>query len=367
MRAMEKKRFLENKKGLRALIFLIIAALLFVYLNQVFSIGNTDASKEIITSFYEEEDNTIDVVYMGTSATNRYFNPPLAYEEEGIAVYNMAIMGMPMFFVPTLIDEVEKTQDPQLYIIELRNVLKSKDEVTDAHIRRVTDSMKFSPNRFKAVDIALDYTEGAEGEISNIDEEKLSYYIPIVKYHSRLTAGEITAGDVFLADGQSAVKGYVLSQLTVTQKSQKASVYSDERAALAPEMEGALVDVLDICDQLRADGKEVMFVLSPYVVKDGQMAKFNTAMDMVEERGYTVLNCNDEDVLADMDIDWETDFYNSKHVNYMGAEKYTMYLTDYITENYDLPDRRGDDAYASWGEAYDKYKDYVKDGIQYYE
>ncbi len=361
------KTALERKTGLRVLVFLIIAALLFVYLNQVFSIGNTDASKEIITSFYEEEDDTIDVIYMGTSATNRYYNPGQAYEEEGVAAYNMAIMGMPMFFMPTMIDEVEKTQDPDLYIIEIRNVLKSKDEVTDAHIRRVTDSMKFSPNRFKAVNIALDYTEGAKGENSDIDDEKLSYYIPIIKYHSRATSGELTAGDVFLTDGQSAVKGYVLSPLTVTQKAQKDSVYSDDRKAMAPEMTEAFEDTLKACDQLKAEGKEILFVLSPYVVRKGQMAKFNTAKDMIEARGYTFLNCNDTAVLEEMGIDWETDFYNSKHVNYQGAEKYTRYLTKYIKENYEVPDRRGDEAYSSWSDAYEKYADYVKDGIQYYK
>lgn len=362
-----KTKFLERKTGLRVLIFLVVAALLFVYLNQVFSIGNTDASKEIIQSFYEEEDDTVDVVYLGTSATNRYYNPALAYEEEGIAAYDMAIMGMPMFFVPTMIDEVEKTQDPDLYIIELRNVLKSKNDVTDAHIRRVTDSLKFSANRFKAVNIALEYTEGATGDVTDIDEEKLSYYVPIVKYHSRATSGELTAGDVFLADGQSAVKGYVLSPLTVTQKAQKESVYSDERADLAPEMAEAVEEVLDVCDELKAEGKEIMFVLSPYVVREGQMEKFNTAMDMVKARGYEVLNCNDEEVLADMGIDWETDFYNSKHVNYQGAEKYTRYLTKYIKANYEIPDRTGDEAYSSWSDAYAEYCDYVKDGIQTYK
>lgn len=369
MQAMKTKtkNALERKTGLRVLVFLLIAALLFVYLNQVFSIGNADASKEIIQSFYEEENDTVDVVYMGTSATNRYYNPGQAYEEGGVAAYNMAVMGMPMFFVPTMIDEVEKTQDPQLYIIEIRNVLKSKDEVTDAHIRRVTDSLKFSPNRFKAVDIALDYTEGAQGELSNIDEEKLSYYVPIVKYHSRATSGELSAGDVLLVDGQSAIKGYVLSPLTVTQKAQKASVYSDERGALAPEMTEAFEATLDACDQLKAEGKEVLFILSPYVVRKGQMEKFNVAADMIRERGYDFLNCNDEAVLEEMGIDWEADYYNSKHVNYKGAEKFTGYLTEYIKANYEIPDRRGDEIYSSWSKAYDKYLDYVKDGIQHYK
>lgn len=361
------KNALERKTGLRVLVFLLIAALLFVYLNQVFSIGNTDASKEIIHSFYEEEDDTIDVLYMGTSATNRYYNPGQAYEEEGVAAYNMAVMGMPMFFMSTMIDEVEKTQDPGLYIIEIRNVLKSKDEVTDAHIRRVTDSMKFSADRFKAVNIALEYTEGAKGELSDVDEEKLSYYIPVIKYHSRATSGELTAGDVFLTDGQSAVKGYVLSPLTVTQKAQKESVYSDERSALAPEMAAAFEEALKRCDQLKAEGKEILFVLSPYVVREGQMDKFNTAKDMIEAHGFDFLNCNDAAVLEEMGIDWETDFYNSKHVNYQGAEKYTRFLTKYIKENYEIPDRRGDENYSSWSEAYDKYQDYVKDGIETYK
>ena len=362
-----KTKILERKTGLRVLIFLLIAALLFVYLNQVFSIGNTDASKEIIQSFYDEEDDTIDVIYMGTSATNRYYNPGQAYEEAGVAAYNLAVMGMPMFFMPTLIDEVEKTQDPDLYIIEIRNVLKSKNEVTDAHIRRVTDSMKFSSNRFKAVEIALDYTEGAEGELSNIDDEKLSYYVPIIKYHSRATSGELTAGDVFLASGQSAVKGYVLSKLTVTQKAQKASVYSDERSELAPEMAEAFEATLEVCDELKAEGKEVLFVLSPYVVKDGEMDKFNSAADMIRAHGFDFLNCNDEAVLEEMGINWETDYYNSKHVNYQGAEKYTSYLTEYIKENYEIPDRRDDEAYSSWSDAYTEYLDYVKDGIKHYK
>ena len=361
------KSALERKTGLRVLVFLLIAALLFVYLNQVFSIGNTDASKEIIQSFYEEEDDTIDVMYMGTSATNRYYNPGQAYEEAGVAAYNMAVMGMPMFFVPTLIDEVEKTQDPDLYIIEIRNVLKSKNEVTDAHIRRVTDSMKFSSNRFKAVEIALDYTEGAKGELSNIDDEKLSYYVPIVKYHSRATSGELTAGDVFLAPGQTAVKGYVLSKLTVTQKAQEESVYSDDVGELAPEMAAAFEATLDACDQLKAQGKEVLFVLSPYVVKEGEMDKFNAAAEMIREHGFEYLNCNDEAVLEEMGINWETDFYNSKHVNYQGAEKYTAYLTEYIKENYEIPDRSGDETYSSWSDAYEEYLDYVKDGIKHYK
>lgn len=65
-----------------------------------------------------------------------------------------------------------------------------------------------------------------------------------------------------------------------------------------------------------------------------------------------------------MGLDWQHDFYNSKHVNYVGAEKYTDYLVKYINENYELPDRRGDERYKSWEKAYDKYLDFVSGGLK---
>ena len=355
------------RKGLRVVMFLIIAALLFVYLNHVFTIGNSDSNKQIFNAFYAEEENTMDVVYIGTSATNRYFIPPKAYNDEGIAGFNLATMGLPMMFVPYLMDEVEKTQEPELYIIELRNILKSKNEVTDAHIRRVTDSMKPSKNKYAALDEALEYTEGATGELSNIDEGTLDYLVPIVKYHSRLASGDMGPEDLLPWKVKNQTKGYVLSIKTVTEKPQKEPVYSDGTAALAPEMEEALEDALDRCDEAVESGKEVLFVFSPYSMKKGDQEKFNTAIDIVTERGYTVLDFNQKEMTDELGLDWEKDLYNSKHVNYIGAEKYTEYLTEYLKANYDLPDRRGDAKYDSWAESYETYCDFVKDGIQEYK
>ena len=353
------KLFNENK-AVRAVVFIVIAALLFVYLNRVFTIGNLDSNKQIFNGFYAEEEETIDVIYLGTSATNRYFIPPKAYNDAGIASFSLATMGLPMLFVPNLIEEAEKTQSPELYIIELRNVLKTKNDITDAHIRRVTDSMQTSVNKYEALDKALKYTKGAEGELSNIDESPIDYLIPIVKYHSRFSAGEITLEDFKPWTVKNTTKGYVLSDMTLRQKAYDPPVYTDEYEALAPEMENALVEVLDMCDEIDA---EVMFVLSPYAMRNNVQAKLNTAVQMVEARGYTVLDCNQKEITDAMGLDWQHDFYNSKHVNYVGAEKYTEYLTAYIKEHYDLPDRRGDKSYDSWADAYEEYLEFVSKGL----
>lgn len=355
----EEQSLKKQKTALRVAVFFIIAALLFAYFNRVFSISGSDSNRQIFNAFYSEKENTIDVLYLGTSASNRYFISPIAYKETGLTAFTLATMGMPLFFVPNLIEEAEKTQDPELYIIELRSVVKEKDMVTDAHIRRVTDSMKFSSNRTDAIKKALEFTEGAQG--TDVGDSFLEYYLPIVKYHSRLIQGNISLSEWLLENQENRTKGYVTSKSTLTQRAQEEAVYSDEREALADEALQTLEEVLDYCDSL---DKEVLFVLSPFSVKEDQVGQFNTVIDTVEERGYTVLNFNTEEMIEELGIDWDTDFYNSKHVNYLGAEKYTEYLTAYIEEHYDLDDHRGEAGCESYEEAYQYYQDFVSKGIQ---
>ncbi|MDD7131061.1 MAG: hypothetical protein PUI14_05040, partial [Firmicutes bacterium] len=352
METRESRTFTKTRIILGILVFLICAGVVFAYLSKVFSMGDSDANRQTFKAFYAEEENTVDVAYFGTSASNRYFINPKAFHDEGISSFTLATMGMPLFYVPNLIDEVNKTQDPELYIIELRWVDKERDQITDAHIRRVTDNMKMSENRIDAIDKSFDYMDGSTGMLGDITYNKIEYLLPIIKYHGRLAQENMTPGDFMLTSSKNETKGYVLSPSTTKQVNQFMSRLSEERQPLSDMAEAALNEVLDYCDSLPED-KEVLFVLSPYSVKKPQMPKFNTAMDMVKERGYTVINFNTPEMYEELDIDWDHDFYNSKHVNYIGAEKYTSWLSEYIKENYDLEDHRGDSRYESWEIAYE--------------
>lgn len=67
---------------------------------------------------------------------------------------------------------------------------------------------------------------------------------------------------------------------------------------------------------------------------------------MIVARGYDYLNAND--YLDQMNMDFYADYYKVDHVNAIGAEKYTMFLGRYLTENYDLPDHRGTQGFEEW-------------------
>lgn len=44
----------------------------------------------------------------------------------------------------------------------------------------------------------------------------------------------------------------------------------------------------------------------------------------------------------------DSDFIDFAHTNIWGAQKVTAYLGEFLAENYDLPDRRGDRNYEIW-------------------
>ena len=358
------RRHTARRVILGIVIFLLCAGLLFCYLNKVFSMGDADANRQTFKAFYAEPKDTIDVMYLGTSASNRYFINPLAYEEEGMTCFTIATMGMPMFFVPDLIDEVQKTQDPKLYIIEMRWLLKDRDLITDAHIRRVTDNLKYSSVKKDAIDTAFAEMDGSKGMLGDIGENGLDYYIPILKYHGRLAEGNMSPGDFKLTATKNQTKGYVMSFNTTKQVNQFPGRVSKKREPLSDIAEHALDATLDKCDELTKDGDvQVMFVLSPYCCLKGQKPVFNTAFDKVRKRGYTVLDFNTPEMYQELGLDFDKDYYNSKHVNFIGAEKYTRYLTSYLKDHYDLPDHRGEAGYESWEDAFTAYEAYVSGGI----
>ena len=157
---------------------------------------------------------------------------------------------------------------------------------------------------------------------------------------------------------ESPSKGFPLTASTFTQvKVPKSKYNTTDKEDLYPASYDALIDLLDYCDSI---DNEVLFVLAPYSANKKTFPRINTAIEIVESRGYDVLNLNTKEKLAELGVNWETDHYNKKHVNIIGAEKYTRYLTEYVDEHYSLGDHRDDPAYSDWHESYDYYVQFVE-------
>ena len=341
--------------ALRACAFVILAALLFWYLNVAVMSKGDEQNRGAYKSLYELEDDTVDVLFVGTSAVSRQYISPLAFHENGIAAYDLGVQSSPVYFIDDQIEEARKTQNPKLYIIELRALARPYDEFNDAEMHRTIDSLALSSqNRISMAQDAV--ANDITGESHIID-----YVFPIVKYHGRAIQGELTPEDLLLTDPVNRTQGFRMSFVTLVQTAVKECAFSDELGEIPEVRKKHLIELLEYCKTLDGD---VLFVISPYSANAKNAKKFNSVAQVVEDYGFPILNCTTREKCEEIGVNWNDDFYNEYHFNYLGAEKYTRYIDDYIAEHYDLPDRRSDARYTSWEIGYKLYESHTANGIK---
>ena len=342
--------------AIRAIVFIICAAALFVYLNLAFVMKGTPQNKGAYDAFYDLPENSVDVMYLGTSATSRFYVNPKAFNDLGIASFSLGAQNTPAYFIKSLIQEVELTQHPQLYVIELRVMRKEPGSISEGFVRTTLDSMNyFSPYRPAMAKEAIRYCTDNGSTL-------FDYYVPISKYHGRLLEGDMTSKDFMLETPYNYTQGFYPSKLALSQTPQKRAVFVEEDGELDKSSEAVLEDLFSFCNEFDRD---ILFVLAPCSTSKEMSKSMNATASFVQSHGFKVLNCNTYEICEQMGLDWKTDFYNDHHVNYLGAEKYTDFFANYLASHYSLPDRRGDTRYQSWIDGYKYYKDYVSRGILY--
>ncbi len=182
----------------------------------------------------------------------------------------------------------------------------------------------------------------------NLNSDNVALYLNILLYHTNYDALKNTTAWAMI-DNRIACpfKGCRIQQIWESMVKPENFVTA-ERAELVPGAEGTLEKILNYCDEKNLN---VLFVVCPYVINEDKYAIYNSLGDMITARGYDYLNAND--YLDQMNMDFYADYYNVDHVNAIGAEKYTMFLGRYLTENYDLPDHRGTQGFEEWDAATD--------------
>ena len=67
-----------------------------------------------------------------------------------------------------------------------------------------------------------------------------------------------------------------------------------------------------------------------------------------EEQGVDYVDFDTEEIRTQVGLDPAVDYYDQGHVNLTGSVKVSEWLGNYLDQTYDLPDHRGEEAYAQW-------------------
>lgn len=338
---------MTKKQGIRAIIFLLLLFAVFLMISSVLRY-KTYTEEQRFNTFYAEEKDSLDAIYIGGSGVDRYWAAPLAWNKHGIAVYPLSIGAQPLAAVKGFMREALKTQSPELFIIDIRNIKRDLDVLKPGTIHQSYERFRSLSNRFLTAKEVLDFKGVSRSE-------RLSYYIPIIKNHSRWSKG-LSKND--FVKPYSPFKGMYYSKKLSHKifKMEEISSQTNEEIPIAEEMESCLRDILDFC---KSEKLEVLFVASPFQVTEDERKMFNYAENLINEYKYTFLDFNN--LTEEIGLDFSKDFFDNLHVNMKGAFKYTNYFSDYLVDNYKMEDKSGSDDYKSWDESYDNLKQILKD------
>lgn len=321
-------------------LFLAGFAILLAPLSDV--LRNKD-SYQLVSSFYEEKNDSLDVVFLGTSQILMSVSPMQLWKDYGITSYNLGQHGQSFALTYYCMEEAIRKQHPKLVVVDVFYMMNKSKVVLTSNVHKTVDNLQWGLPKLQAI-----YDVGGDPEAGS----RLDYLLNITAFHTRWK--EINESDF------KKVHDYYKG----------AFMYYDAQSygMISPPPETDTMDVysetLTYLNRMIALCKEtntqLLLVKTPYYPVDGgeltvsvQYRMLNEIGKIAKENQINYLNCLYK--VQDIGLDYNTDMHDWGHVNAYGAMKVTDYMGSYIKQNYDIPDRRQDVSYRNWNEQYQQY------------
>ena len=170
---------MEWKKGigimLRCIAFVLVFSMFFSHTTNLL-MRHDDESNEI-HAFYGEPEDSIDVLYIGSSPLLRGVSPMVMWKEYGFTGYVRASALQAPAVSYGLLAESLRKQSPEVVVLLCDNIFLEYDYTErEGDLRRGLDGMKMSLYK---LDIIREVTEADERQSA------LSYVFPLMRYHER--------------------------------------------------------------------------------------------------------------------------------------------------------------------------------------
>lgn len=317
---------------IKFILFISLVVIFFVGYNKIFRIKLDEADSMKI--FYEQKENTIDVLALGSSHVFGSINPAILYRDYGIACYDLCGAGLPTKVSYYYLIEAIKTQTPKVIILGIEDTsLDGSNDIGTEYSYLWTGNMKWSLNKLNLVkDIAND----------NWIDVFLGYPVTHGRYD-----GDLAERDFLPYRGDIYHKYYKGNRVFwgVNEEAFNASdyPYTSEVGDFSGDTKQWIDGVLDIANDISAD---VILYASPALKDKSVQMSINAISEYAKARGVKFIDLRKEQAL--INIDYENEMNDKEHVNYLGQEKTSQYIGKFLKENFNLPDRRKDNNYVSW-------------------
>lgn len=326
------------KNFVKFFTFLLIVAGMMLYLNEVFfyrdkSVWSTDYRME---KYQELPENSVDVLFLGSSNLMSSVNPVQLWKETGIQSYAYCSRAQTFGFTYAYLKDALRTQNPECVVIDAYSVFSEKVvnglSNTDFHFGINMDNLS-----------AQAKTEILMNHVSKW--EWPAYYFPLFKNHNYFKSWENPVDET-----EAVFMGYCFAD---SKEMFEKPEYSDERSALEDVDGMYLQKIIELCE---SEGIELFVIKTPVVYTDEEHQRLNALKQMCEAYGISFYDMSmDTD---EWDFDFGEDMLNYFHNNTSGAVKVTARLGEILSEKYDFSNSRTRQYADVWASEYERMTEY---------
>ena len=312
--------------------------LLVCTLGCLFRIFEKKDSRRKFQEFYEQEQN-FDVLLLGTSHVMNGVSPMDMWEQDGIVAYNLGVPGCRIASSYWILENALQYTTPRMVVLDCAYLLDRKSHDNINYMHRIFDSMPLRKVKIEAI-------------LDMYDQEKdiARFLFPFSLYHNRWD--ELTENDFFYEPVYGTM-GLVAS-CDVTQ-----AVFPDFSATEINEIDNVstqyLQKIISLCRQREI---EVLLTFIPFNFSEQSKNDAAYVRQLADENSIGYLSPEDLIAYVNCDTDYMNNNEDNSHLNLSGAHKISYYLSDYLSENYGIPDHRHNPVYNDWHQYYTQYQSY---------
>ena len=318
---------------IKTIAFLLLAAVIFSCLNSILVFKYSDGFKQM-DAFYRQDDDTVDVLILGSSHAFESFIPSVFWDNYGYSSFIMSASVQPLWNSYFYMEEALKTQTPKVIILEgYRLVSQAADYADRTAEIKSTYPLKWSKTKLDAMRASFSM------------DTLLDNLLEFPSYHSRYNElSKVDFAKYYNNQFYEYYKGEVINTNHHELKMPDVASFDKSPLKLKEKTEEYYRKILQLAQEKNIP---VITVIAPYTVSKTEYRYYKYAENIAKEYNMPFINANE--LYDDLGIDFAKDFGDKDgHLNANGAKKFSKYMAEYLSENYTIEDHRGDDAYRTW-------------------
>lgn len=298
---------------LKLVIFIMLFLTSFVVASKILVRKGNGYGSDVIT-FYHEKKNSLDLIFFGSSHSYATFISSIIKEETNLNSYNFATQQQPLWISYHYMLETLKYQKPKYFVLEVLMTSVDDNYMDEGVNRDAIDKMRFSTNKINVIN------ESVENK-----SDRLSYYLNIIKYHSRWN--ELGKVDILslLPNYHLKNNGYTyLPKGDVKVEKNNIKNYKETKELSKKNMK-YLNKIIDLAKE---NNIELILVKSPVEITEEKQIYYNEVEKIAKDNNLNFINYNY--LYDEINLDFENDFFDRGHLDSDGAEKVSRHFAYYL-------------------------------------